>query len=104
METKAIRSSWVVLLGAALLFGAAEAAAQGSPAPGANQAFLYELDEDAVLLNAAGNVLPSAGIPPTVPRSTPPTVPSASRPSATPPRSCRAWRCSVRSCVPIPRK
>ena len=57
METKAIRSSWVVLLGAALLFGAAEAAAQGSPAPGANQAFLYELDEDAVLLNAAGNVL-----------------------------------------------
>ena len=57
METKAIRSSWVVLLGAALLFGAAEAAAQGSPAPGANQAFLYELDEDAVLLNAAGNIL-----------------------------------------------
>src|SRR5437879_704846 len=57
METKAMRNSWVVLLGAALLFGAAEAAAQGSPAPGANQAFLYELDEDAVLLNAAGHVL-----------------------------------------------
>src|SRR5439155_1306033 len=37
--------------------GAAIAAAQGSPAPGANQAFLYEMDEDAVLLNSAGQVL-----------------------------------------------
>jgi len=57
METKAMKSLWLVLLGAALLFGASQAAAQGSPAPGANQAFLYELDEDAILLNSVGHVL-----------------------------------------------
>src|SRR5439155_681600 len=42
---------------AVFMAGAAIAAAQGSPAPGANQAFLYEMDEDAVLLNSAGQVL-----------------------------------------------
>src|SRR5256885_5247033 len=42
---------------AVFMAGATIAAAQGSPAPGANQAFLYEMDEDAVLLNTAGHVL-----------------------------------------------
>ena len=42
---------------AVFMAGATIAAAQGSPAPGANQAFLYEMDEDAVLLNSAGHVL-----------------------------------------------
>jgi hypothetical protein len=37
--------------------GTTPAAAQGSRLPGVNQAFLYELNEDAVLLNAAGHVL-----------------------------------------------
>jgi hypothetical protein len=42
---------------AVLMSGAAIAAAQGIPAPSANQAFLYEMDEDAVLLNSAGHLL-----------------------------------------------
>src|SRR5207245_3821556 len=44
-------------VGSVLMAGAATAAAQGSPAPGANQAFLYEMDEAAVLRNSAGHVL-----------------------------------------------
>jgi hypothetical protein len=52
------RTTWSLLLGcSALMLGAASAMAQGTPAPGPNQAFLYEMDEQAVLLNAAGNVL-----------------------------------------------
>jgi hypothetical protein len=47
----------LVAVSAALMASAAVAAAQGSPAPGANQAFLYEMDEEAVLLNSAGNLL-----------------------------------------------
>jgi len=42
---------------AVLVTGAVIAAAQGIPAPSANQAFLYEMDEDAVLLNGAGHLL-----------------------------------------------
>jgi hypothetical protein len=57
MKTNVMTTTWLLLLGGAVLLGAGSAAAQGSPAPGANQAFLYELDEDAVLLNAAGHVL-----------------------------------------------
>jgi len=53
----AVRWSWLAVLGSALLFSPVPAASQGSPAPGANQAFLYELDEDAVLVNQPGNVL-----------------------------------------------
>jgi hypothetical protein len=54
--------SWAAALVGAGLLSVSPAAAQGTPAPGANQAFLYEMDEDAVLLNAAGNVLvPGSG-------------------------------------------
>ena len=47
----------VLLLASALVFSASPVAAQGRPLPEMNQAFLYELDEQAVLLNSAGNVL-----------------------------------------------
>lgn len=40
-----------------LMVSTIPAMAQGKPTPGPNQAFLYEMSEDAVLLNAAGNVL-----------------------------------------------
>ena len=65
MKTALIKGSWLLMLGGALLLSAGPAAAQGSPAPGANQAFLYELDEDAVLLNADGHVLVPSGKSPT---------------------------------------
>ena len=52
------RLFWTLLsVSAVLMSGAAIAAAQGIPAPSANQAFLYEMDEDAVLLNSAGYLL-----------------------------------------------
>lgn len=41
----------------ALVLSASPVAAQGRPAPGPNQALLYEMSEDAVLLNAAGHLL-----------------------------------------------
>jgi hypothetical protein len=51
-------NAWSLLLVAGLLmFGVSAAAAQGIPSPAANQAFLYEMDEDAVLLNGALHVL-----------------------------------------------
>jgi hypothetical protein len=46
-----------VLLASALTLSASPAAAQGRPLPGPNQAFLYEMDEIAVVLNTAGHVL-----------------------------------------------
>jgi hypothetical protein len=52
---KAARS--VVLGWCVLMVSTVPAMAQGRPAPGPNQAFLYEMDEQAVLLNASGNVL-----------------------------------------------
>ena len=65
MKTTRMKGLWLALLGGALLLSAGPAAAQGSPAPGANQAFLYELNEDAVLLNAEGHVLVPNGNSPT---------------------------------------
>ena len=46
-----------LLLALSLATGSSPAAAQGKPAPGPNQAFLYEMSENAMLLNAAGNPL-----------------------------------------------
>jgi hypothetical protein len=64
MKTSWKQGAWVIGLVGAVLLSVSPAAAQGDPAPGANQAFLYELDEDAVLLNAAGHVLvPSSNSP-----------------------------------------
>jgi hypothetical protein len=40
-----------------LMVSSVPAMAQGNPAPGPNQAYLYEMDEQAVLLNVEGNVL-----------------------------------------------
>jgi hypothetical protein len=52
------KTAWSVVAGwCVLMLSTAPALAQGTPAPGPNQAFLYEMSEDAVLLNAAGNVL-----------------------------------------------
>jgi len=52
------KAAWSVALGwCVLMVSTAPAMAQGRPAPGPNQAYLYEMDEQAVLLNAAGNVL-----------------------------------------------
>jgi hypothetical protein len=47
----------VMLILVVLALGPSVAAAQGRPAPASNQTLLYELSEDAVLLNAAGHVL-----------------------------------------------
>jgi len=47
----------VVLGWCALIVSAAPAMAQGNPSPGPNQAFLYEMDEQAVLLNLQGHLL-----------------------------------------------
>src|SRR5467141_4001300 len=57
MRSKGRLFCTLLIVSAAFMSGAAIAAAQGIPAPGANQAFLYEMDEDAVLLNSAGHVL-----------------------------------------------
>ena len=57
MRSKGRLFCTLLIVSAAFMSGAAIAAAQGIPAPGANQAFLYEMDEDAVLLNSAGRVL-----------------------------------------------
>lgn len=46
-----------LFLSLALATGRNPALAQGKPAPGPNQAFLYEMSENAVLLNAAGHPL-----------------------------------------------
>jgi hypothetical protein len=52
------KAAWSVVLGwCVLMVSTVPAMAQGRPAPGPNQAYLYEMDEQAVLLNAAGNVL-----------------------------------------------
>src|SRR5262249_31153047 len=51
-------TAWSVVLGwCVLMVSTVPAMAQGRPAPGPNQAFLYEMSEDAVLLNAAGSIL-----------------------------------------------
>jgi len=47
----------VVLGWCVVIVSAAAAMAQGNPTPGPNQAFLYEMDEQATLLNVQGNVL-----------------------------------------------
>jgi hypothetical protein len=47
----------ILILAAELASTTTVATAQGIPAPGANQAFLYEMSEDAVLLNSAGHLL-----------------------------------------------
>jgi hypothetical protein len=52
---KAARS--VVLGWCVLMVSAVPALAQGKPTPGPDRAFLYEMSEDAVLLNTAGHVL-----------------------------------------------
>jgi len=52
---KAARS--VVLGWCVLMVSTVPALAQGKPTPGPDRAFLYEMSEDAVLLNAAGHVL-----------------------------------------------
>ena len=59
MSMRSKRRLFCTLLAVSTAFmsGVPIAAAQGIPAPGANQAFLYEMDEDAVLLNSAGHVL-----------------------------------------------
>ena len=52
------KTTWSVVLGwCVLVVSTVPAMAQGRPGPGPKQAFLYEMDEQAVLLNAAGNVL-----------------------------------------------
>ena len=52
------KAAWSVVAGwCVLMVSTVPALAQGKPAPGPDQAFLYELSEEAVLLNAAGNVL-----------------------------------------------
>ena len=51
------RAVSTLALAGALLFGPRWVHAQGSPAPGTNQAFLYEMSEDAVLTNYLGHLL-----------------------------------------------
>lgn len=46
-----------IVVASALALGTSQATAQGRPAPASNQVFLYEMSEDAVLVNAAGHVL-----------------------------------------------
>ena len=49
---------WAILIASAeLISNTTIATAQGIPAPAANQAFLYEMSEDAVLLNSEGHLL-----------------------------------------------
>jgi hypothetical protein len=52
------KTAWSVVLGwCVLMVSTVPALAQGRPAPGQDRAFLYEMSEDAVLLNSVGNVL-----------------------------------------------
>jgi hypothetical protein len=49
---------WAILIASAeLISNTTIATAQGTPAPAANQAFLYEMSEEAVLLNSEGHLL-----------------------------------------------
>jgi len=52
------KTTWSIVLGwCVLMVSTVPAMAQGRPTPAPKQAFLYEMDEQAVLLNTAGNVL-----------------------------------------------
>lgn len=58
MRRALVCSLWLaVALSLAIATGPSPAAAQGKPAPGPNQAFLYEMSENAVLYNPFGNPL-----------------------------------------------